>query len=250
MSKRKTIQSDEGTAMNRLLALIPLLALLAACDAPVRGRAVRVINGEGYSSGGNWTSGTAPGTGVIGDSSGNTSAPGFESCDLSAKHFASALGGLGLCQSTQTETLFRFRPSFTDSSTRTCLIPTHKDPTGSSTYIGQPQCAFTEANKTLEGQLHKNRQGFSHLALNGVMIMKQNLLTEYYNCMHGYSNWLQIACPGGPATNQYCHYWIPNCPHGAQSSGACDRAAQDFRQTLCNNFKNNNSNAYLDIRTR
>jgi hypothetical protein len=233
--------------MLKLLTIIPMLALLSACDAPMRGRTIQTVNGEGYGVGGSFNPTPAPGN-TIG--SGLPATAGFENCDLTTRYHVSALGHLGLCQNTQDETLFRFRPTMTDTTTRTCLIPTYKEASGSSTYIGQPQCTHTEAEKVVQGKLLKNRQGFEGYPLNGVMLMKERLLPEYFNCMHGYVNWLQIACPQGAGSSPYCSTWVPNCPYGARTNATCDRAAQEFRVATCNAFKTNHSNAYLDIRTK
>jgi hypothetical protein len=237
----------------KVLLILPLFLTLTSCDAPVRGRAVRTINGSGLEA----TSGnfSTPDSGSTGGTTGQTGSnppgtPGFDSCNLSQQYHASALGHIGLCQNSQTETLFRFKPSMSDSSSRTCLIPTYKDVNGSSTYIGQPQCSFTESNVVLQGYLYKNREGFTDRPLNSVMIMKEGILQGYFNCMHGFVNWLQIACPNGPSTSSYCYNMIAMCPNGANTNGNCNVEAQRFRTDTCNRFKTTHAQEYLDIRTR
>jgi hypothetical protein len=242
----------------RLPALGLLLFSLAGCDTPQRSRAPisYVVDpgmnsfGAGNSSftgttGGSWT-GATTGTTTGGTP---TTEPGFELCDLSDRFSTVDIGLFGICQSTIDETAFKFRTATANTSVRTCLIPTFKDSLGSSTYIGNPQCAFTAANQVLNGRLYKDRPGFSGYALNGVIVMKEPLLPEYIACMQGYTNWPVNVCPTGPA-NPYCATWIPRCPFGARSSAFCDAEAKAYMRNLCERFKSKYANGYVDIRTR
>ena len=229
--------------MKKLLLLIGLLGLMASCDSPQRTRAPGVwINGNSlenpYDKSGpiypvtttGSTSGVTSGT----NSGTNTGAPGFETCGQKAQSHNIDVGHFTICQSTLDETQFKFVPTLTSSSSRVCLIPTYKDSTGSSTYIGQPQCTYTTSNQVVEGKLYKNRTGFSTYPINGVIIMKEPLLPEYIACMQAYSNW--------PASQQ--------CPYGARTSSSCDLMAKNYMAQVCNTFKSKYSNSYSDIRTR
>jgi hypothetical protein len=249
--------------MIKLTALLTILCLISACDAPQRTRApVNYITGNnlGDNSFSNTTSG-ANGTVNTGSSSGttsgittgtgtNNSSPGFENCDLSDKYHTIDIGFFGICQSTLDETIFKFRASITSNTVKTCIIPTYKDGNGASTYIGNPQCTFTTSNQIIQGRLYKDRQGFSNYTLNGVIVLKQPLIPEYISCMHGYVNWPGNACPQGANGSPYCAYWLPRCPYGARSNPGCDNEGRNYMGTICNSFKTKYTNSYLDIRTK
>ncbi len=254
--------------MKKIIGLLSTLAFLAACDAPQRTRMPgNYTNTDALGSGvvtGGWvdttsganggtTSGTTSGS-TGGGTTGGTPAPGFENCDLADRYQTPEIGAFGLCQSTLDETILRVRPSLTSTNIRTCLIPAYKDSTGSSTYIGQPQCTYFEANKVIQGKLYKSRSGFENYPLNGVMVMKEPLMGEYFKCMNAYVSWREISCmpqSGTPAMSPaYCNYWMPACPYGANTNAACAQEARNFMNGLCTSFKSRYANSYLDIRLK
>ncbi len=212
--------------------ILSLLVVITACDTPTRSRFPNSTVAGNNSS--------APGTGF--DLGGGTTvpttgtpvptSPGFESCNLTKSHSTADLGSLGICRHSSDETQVRFVTSLTNSSSRTCLIPTYKDSTGSSIYLGDPQCTYTEAEKIYTGKLHKNRQGLSQLPINGVMIMREGLLVEYYACMDSYQKWIQYYCPANP------------------NYAPCVQNASNYRSTICTQFKTKYPNNYLDINLR
>jgi hypothetical protein len=171
------------------------------------------------------TTGSSTG-GVTG---GQTTQPGYETCDLSPNYYASAIGYIGVCQNTITETLVTVKPTQTVDGVRVCLIPSYKEGSGSSTYIGQPQCYYQVANQIVSGQLYKNRPGFTSYPLNALMIMRETSLTAYFNCMHALLNYQYPA----------------SCPYGAQTNASCNAMAQNYMNQVCNDFKVQHS--YLDI---
>ena len=243
--------------MKNKILLLSLLAFVTACDAPQRTRAPQTyVTGNNVenpsNSSGNFqpsTTGSAGGGSTTGSTSGG-SGPGFESCNISADTYQTVdIGFFNVCQSTQTETLFKFRTSLTSTSVRICLIPTYKESNGSSTYIGQPQCTYTTAGQVVSGQLVKDRPGFTSYPLNGVIVMKEPLLPEYFACMQGYVNWPANVCQSGSSPS-YCSYWQPRCPYGARSNASCDAEARNYMASICNSFKSRYGNSYSDIRTR
>lgn len=242
--------------MKKCLLFILLTSLLVGCDSPQRTRApAKWVTGNSLDdNGSNWT--TNPGSNSNGGSQsgssngGTTSSSGFANCDLSDKYHTIDIGFFGVCQSSLDETAIKFRSSLTSTSVRTCLIPTYKESNGSSTYIGQPQCTYTTQNKEILGQLPKNRQGFSTYPLNGLIVLKEPLLKEYFSCMNGHVNWPANVCPQGAQTNQYCNYWVPRCPNGVQSGAHCDAPAREHMAQTCTSFKTKYSNAYIDIRLK
>lgn len=201
--------------------------------------------------------GTTTTTGTTNPSTGATDA-NFPSCDLSGRYHTVDVGYFGLCQSTVNETLFKVKFSMT-TSVRNCLIPTYKGSDGSSTYIGQPQCTLVnQADEVIQGSLYKNRQGWENTTLNGVIVLKEPLLPEYFNCMNAYSNWRpQTSCPSGPNASPKCYnlyYYCPQgVPQGTYSYGPvqdCKTEASNYMSYLCNSFKSKYSSSYLDIRTK
>lgn len=225
--------------MKSYILLLSLLTLVTSCDAPQRTRAPGIYD-NGLSSGNNNTSGQLPPsnstTGAIGGggtTGSATGSPGYDNCDLSYKYHTVDTGHFGLCQNSSDETLFKFKSSLGSTSVRTCLIPTFKDSSGSSTYIGQPQCTYTTTDKVVEGRLSKTRSGYSGYPLNGVIVMKEPLLPEYFNCMQAYLN-----------------YRTPSCPYGGNTSPTCDYQAKNYMASVCTSFKTKYSNSYIDIRTK
>ncbi len=238
----------------KYLSILALLLLSAACDTPQRTRApVNYVNGNTIQNNGGATPTPYQYTdykmGTVNTTGNASTGSGFDGCDLTAKHHTIDIGFFGICQSTMDETIFQFRPTLSSPTIRTCLIPTYKDNSGASTYIGNPQCTYTTSNKIVQGRLMKDRQGFSDYPINGVIVMKEPLLPEYVSCMQAYANWPAGACPKGPVT-PYCGHWIPRCLQGAKSNPACDAEARNFMATICNTFKTKYSNSYIDIRTK
>lgn len=157
---------------------------------------------------------------------------GFENCDLNYRHATENLGAIGVCQNSSDETRFRFQTSQTNTSIRTCLIPTYKDETGNSTYLGQPQCTYTESGKVLTGKLYKDRKDFAKYPVNGVMVMKEPILAEYFNCMDSYATYLQKNCAE------------------KKNGTSCVKAARNYQKEVCGEFKRKHYSNYLDLKLR
>ena len=245
----------KGLLMKNYIIFLATLTLIVGCDAPQRTRLTNAYSNDYNSGNPNNNSGSLPsgttgssGGGTTGSTTGGSGTTGFENCDLASKGFTAEMGHIGICQSTLDETVVKFKSSITSSSYRTCLIPSYKDGSGSSTYIGQPQCTYTEADKIMQGKLYKNRTGFEGYSLNNIIVMKEPLLTEYFGCMQGYTNWPANVCSTGNVS--YCNYWRSYCPYGSKSSAACDAEARTYMTNLCMSFKTKYSSAYLDIKIK
>lgn len=235
--------------MKHTFLIISLLVFMASCDAPRRTMApVTGTNGNNLI---NPTTGGTTGTGTF--TPPTTTTPtlgtGFENCDLSSKYQTIDIGWFGICQSTADETQFRFKATLTSTTVRTCLIPTYKESNGSSTWVGQPQCTYTTAGQIVNGKLYKDRNGFASYPVNGVIVMKEPLLTEYFSCMNAYTSWPASVCSNG-ANASYCSYWGPRCPYGSTSNATCDVEGRNYMAQLCNSFKAKYSTSYVDIRTK
>jgi hypothetical protein len=233
-------REDVGEFMKSYFILLIIVVLVSSCDTPQRNRMTTTVStGSGYSaydpsSGNNqdpspWSTGSTSGFsggGTSGNSQSNP--PGFENCDITPNYYAASIGHTGICQSSLSETSIAIK-STVSATTRTCLIPTYKDSAGNSTYLGGPQCFIPQENVVTSGQVYKTRQGFSHLSLNGLMIMKEASLTAYFTCM-----------------DAYVAFRSSQCPQGAQTSGPCAQAARDYMTFKCNDFKA--THPYLDVR--
>jgi hypothetical protein len=134
-----------------------------------------------------------------------------------------------LCQNKDEETLLRFKSSSSNTEIRTCIIPAHKDNKGNITYLGSPQCIYPEAGRSLDGKLFKDRNAYSHLPLNNVVVMREDLLYGFYSCMDSYDNYLRNNCSGNP-------------------TAGCLRSAEDYKKRVCHEFKERNFHRYLDIK--
>lgn len=244
-----------------LLSLLSAFFLTGCMEAPMRYRPPTSPLTDPSSGGstGNPLTGTTSGTesgstagsangGSTSGSSGN-SAPGFESCDLTYKHHTVDIGHFGLCQNKYDPTSIRVRFSQTSTSVRVCLVPTFKDATGSSTYIGEPQCTLVKnSGETISGRILNNRPGYQDKPINGVMVMKEPLLAGYIGCMHSVTNWPVNLCPKGAQTNTTCYNYYAQCPAGATSNQWCYNEAIKYKNAVCNDFKDRYSNSYADIR--
>jgi len=132
---------------------------------------------------------------------------------------------------------------------RTCLIPTYKSADGSSLYLSsQPQCTQTIAGKIYSGSLVLNRAGFENYPMNGVIILKENILESYYQCMNAYPIAVQNgSCVSHPAYNT-CRARMGYYPNAHQV--CCEEGARQIQMQVCNTFKASFGNQYLDIRLR
>ncbi len=218
--------------MKNIFAVLLMGTLISGCDNPQRTRATELVSGNGVTqTGSNGLVDTTTGTTTTGSTTGATADPNFPTCNLSYAYATTDLGQIALCQSTVDETLFKFKSSLSSDS-RVCLIPTYKDASGASTWIGQPQCTLTVAGNTYQGKLYKTRAGYTGYNINGVMVMKEGLLTEYFNCIDSYINYVNNYCPLNPSNPQ------------------CVADASTYRNNICTTFKNKYPNNYLDIRVR
>lgn len=231
--------------MKTIVLPILIATFLTACDAPQRTRSLTTSYGSGISyngTEGSSTTGNLGGTtssatngnsttgSTSGSSNGSTTLPaGFTTCNTATSFYSAGIGYTSVCQSTALETSVRVMFTTTDQELGTCLIPTYKDTSGSSMYLGQPQCTFHNANQVIYGSLPKTRVGFTNYPVNGVMVMKKSSLTAYFSCMDAYASYVATYCPTGVTS-------------------ACQIAAQNFMASTCSQFKTQHS--YMDIRLK
>lgn len=218
----------------KFLILGILTLAVSSCDAPSGGRArtsrlpaslsTSQVNGTNFSpeNSANPTATATSGT--------TTSEPGFENCNLNSVQTVGTLGGVAICQSTLDETKIKVKFSTADQSVGTCFIPTHKNVDNTSLYIGMAQCTYHTANQILNGTLVKSRSGYANASLNGVMIMKQTSITDYFACMDAVPNFIANNCPGQP------------------TPPACVQQAQLFMQSVCQYFVSRGN--YIDKRLK
>ncbi|MGE3610224.1 MAG: hypothetical protein AB7I27_11595 [Bacteriovoracaceae bacterium] len=176
--------------------------------------------------------GTLPnGTTSNGSGSSSTTTTGFESCDLTQKYYAATFGNFGLCQSSQDETMVKFRPNTTLTDSRVCLIPLFRNGSGSSMPIGMPQCTYPKKDQEMLGKLYKSTN-YQNIGINSVLVIRETLLPNYYACINGYTNFIQSNCPNNPPLN-------------------CQQAAQQYQATTCNNFVTTYQNqSYVSVKLK
>lgn len=227
--------------MKKHKLVFPLLCsmaiLLSGCDAPGGGRSRSRVPGSTAISNLSSTAFSPAPTGTLGDNSTNNntgsnsntnvqSETGYANCNLNNLQGNSFLGNLAICHSSVDETKIKVKFNSADQSDGTCFIPTHKNPDGTSIYIGVAQCTYHTNGQILNGTLVKNRQGYSTASLNGVMIMKRSYLNDYFACMDAIPNFITNNCP----TN---------------TTNTCYAQAQAFMGQVCSYFKNRGN--YLDL---
>ncbi len=239
--------------MKTIVTCLLLMTFFTACDAPQRTRSIgnSFGNGLNYSgtegsqttgSLGGTTTGSTSGSTTAGTTSGTTSGntstlpQDFSACNTGTPFYSAGIGYTSLCQSTSNESSIRVMFTSADQELGTCLIPTYKDTTGSSMYLGQPQCTLHTANQVIYGSLPKTRVGFTQYPINGAMVMKRSSLSAYFSCMDAYVSFGTAAYP------------VSGCPYGAQTSPACHQAAQNYMNSLCSQFRAQHS--YMDIRLK
>lgn len=224
----------------KILFMALSLITLIACDAPQRTRLQSAYDSLGNPYTGtnpnpensNGNTGSLAGGTTTGTGSGSTVSE-YSGCDYSYKHHTLDIGHFAICQSSTDESKFKFKTQVAHVGLQICLIPTYRDVNNNSTYLGQPQCTFTDAGKDYEGRLYKTRAGFEGFAINGVMVMKYGLHESYLACM-----------------NAAVNYRTANCPLGAATSSNCAIQANNYMTQVCENFKSKFRNSYADIRTR
>lgn len=182
------IKNELGAFM-KLAPLTMILAMLiaAGCDTARDARKTR-FNYSPFSSntgttGGNQTDGDGDLT--IGDGSGSGSSGNTTTIPSEISHCSWAQDGLNgfssnsthlgqftVCKSTSSETDLYIQIKNPITSVQVCLVPMSTSGS-SSVYIGEPRCLVLSDNKRVyKVTMLKNRTYYSHLALNGVMIMK------------------------------------------------------------------------------
>lgn len=203
--------------------------LLAGCDSPGGGRGRSRIPASNYSlyqnsnfnpsTTGTDSTGTTTTTNNSNSTNNNSSEPGFENCNLNNTSQTKSVPEvtLNICQSTVDETKIKVKFGSSDNGMATCFIPLNKGSNGASIYIGSAQCT-THANigSIMNGTLLKNRNGYTQAKINGVMILKQKRLQDFFACMDAVSNFITNNCPQNP--------------------NSCLATAQSFQQQVCNYF--------------
>jgi hypothetical protein len=240
-----------------------------ACDAPVRTRVptspdYNSISGQefdnpsSYGSGG-CSAGSSSGCGGSttcsggsctnndgGTSSTNTNEPGYENCDLSLQHYGGSLGYFGLCQHNSDER--RFKAVFSQSSTSgSCFIPIHIQGDGTSFKLGIAECVHNNANTNYYMTLNKEMMPptFSYPRpeqINGVMVIATNSVNSYMGCMNAKEDYFI-------ATYGCCYQSVPynGRYYCLQTNPACESAANNYANDICNSFVQNHGNNYRQV---
>jgi hypothetical protein len=237
--------------MHRLLVFSTLF-LAVACDGPTRMRQGASVSGVDLSSNGGTTAnaGTTNGgttgatTGSTTGSTTGTTPAGFESCGAANIHSKANIGQVKICQNSGNELYFRLEYSSAAStqSDATCIVPMYKDSSNNSTYLGSAQCTIHTAGQVSYGYVSKNRAGYGHQPVNGVMVMKYSATTAFFQCMNGYATSYQ---PCAVACQQT--YPFNSAPH-QQCVSSCAVNATAYMNSMCSNFKA--SYPYIDVRLK
>ncbi len=174
----------------------------------------------------------------------NNYGAGFESCNLNIYKDNAVIGQVSVCKNSNQETSVKTKYSKQDYAERTCLIPSHKLSNGSSFYLGVPQCMFHGSGQILNGQLVKNRSGFTQYAINNIMVMKQTSLNAYFACMDAVVNHIAAYCP--TVTDTSCNMYNVN-PQMKAYCQQCITNAYNSMTNLCNQFKSGHSYLSFDV---
>lgn len=208
--------------------ILSLLVIVAGCDTPTRSRFPGTSSSSQIAD--PFTS--TPGTGSVTPTTPTTPTtpvtPGFENCNLTKSRSTADLGAIGVCRSSLNELQVRFVSSASNTSRRTCLIPLSRDAQNRSVYLGDPQCTYTEAEKVYTGQLYKH-SAKSNLTMNGVAIMLDNVLVDYFACKDAYVKYISYYCPGNP------------------NYAPCVQAANNYSNQMCGLLVTKYPNNFLEV---
>lgn len=199
---------------------IPLFFLtlaLGACLAPTEKRGTTQRNQSGTPASNLLTGGvnlsptaTATATSTVTATPTATAVPGgsgYESCNFNNAvvfNASSDIGPIRICRNMNDETRIRVKFDQIHSSEQVCFIPTYKDDSGKSTYLGPASCTYNEANQIKEILLYKTRPSFfitptsyinfQTMPLRGVMVMMKERVPAFFNCMDAATIDVQYLC--------------------------------------------------------
>ncbi|MFN8369695.1 MAG: hypothetical protein U0T83_03615 [Bacteriovoracaceae bacterium] len=186
--------------------LLTLFFILSGCDTGPRDRRSRTTYGSPLNTSSSTTGSvttTSPATTTTTTTTATVQAtataptnedylntPGFSKCTInrnsSFKYQNNIIGAVSVCGNLTDETIIRVKFGNTEKTTNnTCIFPTFKDQTNQSFYLGTAECFTHDANQIIDLKLYKNRGGyFSQYPINGIMIMKKDLIFQYVDCMN------------------------------------------------------------------
>ena len=131
-------------------------------------------------------------------STSTTVTAGYEHCNFNDySYYVSTIGSVIACQNSSTKTKVEVKINQTNTTEMTCFIPTYRDSSGSSFYIGPAQCLYHNADTIYEGTFTIDRYGYSSSQFNALMIMQYGLTDDYFNCMLGYTSCTTFRATGG-----------------------------------------------------
>lgn len=213
--------------------------LLVSCDQPMRTRFVDTTDGVtdntlGFTDDPNRPQDERPNEtseeGIETNDDPVTSTPGFENCSLSMQYYGGpSIGYLGLCQSTQNESVFKLKMAETDPTVGTCFVPIHI--IGQNSFkLGIAECVHNQANRVYDMILTKERPE----QINGVMVIKAgSAVQNYMYCMNAKVDFM-YGFPPGSYVDQQCV---------AQAGGNPDA----YAFCVCTKFKGAFSSFYHQI---
>lgn len=201
------------------LMMLSLLVLAIGCDTPTRSRFPNStsVGGDAFTTtpGGTTTTPTTPTT--------TTTTPGFQNCNLTSRSSSADIGNVAVCKSSSDETVIQFVTSLTNTDSRVCLVPMYNND-----YLGDPQCTYTTAEKVMTGRLYKY-SNYSGVPINGVTVLKETLLVDFFGCQDAYKKYIQYYCPANP------------------NYAPCVQGATNYRTSMCNYFSQKYPNTYVRI---
>lgn len=155
-----------------------ILFILTACDSPQtnnRNRSGGLTNNDKAITDSQLQTINQYNSNSLTDNSNMASCPNLKTAT------ATEIGEVSVCPSLSNELQLTYRPSIGDTTTATCLIPTYIQADGRSTYLGEPVCVYHNAGALRQYTFVKTR--YLSSPVNGVMIMKQDIVASYFQCL-------------------------------------------------------------------
>lgn len=175
-----------------------ILFILTACDSPQtnnRNRSGGLTNNDKAITDSQLQTINQYNSNSLTDNSNMASCPNLKTAT------ATEIGEVSVCPSLSDELQLTYRQSVSDTTIATCLIPTYIQSDGSSTYLGEAVCAYHNAGALRQYTFVKTR--FPSSPVNGVMIMKQDILVSYFQCLN---TRIEALCSNFRTTNKNKKY--------------------------------------------
>ena len=178
--------------------LLLIIVIISSCNPTRDRRQDNNFSEDNYiATNTNTTSTPTDGAVISNTQTGQTSAPaGYGHCLFDTNVFTKNeefLNKIDLCQSQTTSREVIIRTNVTSTTRKICVVPTTRDIYNNSFYIGDANCDYLQANTYYKITLNVYN-GYESYPLNGAMVMFQDRLQSYTDCIIDQTQNKQSIC--------------------------------------------------------